>query len=477
MGNVLKNVAVGIAIVAVLQTFGALFELFYRRFFNPSLVVTGITWTLVVVAALVGRYWTKRRYRRQLPIILFSAALFVVAASLGIGTASRYQYHYVPEFDLWTYPPDTIVEDCWKGRGCHEYAINHYGFRGPEPGNDKKTLRLALIGDSWVFCSGVEDGETLAETLDAHLEEAFDQPTDVISTALPGRSIDSFLRQAQYAEDIYDPDAYFVLLKPDDKNTLDLNLRINRTASLQYYGLLVGLNFEFAFNYLTQFGGALHQYNPLELVNKLDVLYDSIGHKRLLLVTSIRGDYRTNVTAWASTKPNVMHLNILNRADWREAERIVNDEHWSEKGVETISKILDPYVIRLLKSEGPYSPLPGQTQPLPPVEYDERPLKNLNTLLACLKKAGLSAAYIDTDSKTVRIQVDPATDNGPCLNTFCCEGGDHYARIGNLCFAVAKAANATIDEDRMVKAFIDANAAAIRDACTYGESALEMTRR
>ena len=67
--------------------------------------------------------------------------------------------------------------------------VNRAGLRGAEPGeHDAARKRVLVIGDSYAFGVGAEEGETLPVRLAAHLAEA-GAPSEVLNGGVPGYSV------------------------------------------------------------------------------------------------------------------------------------------------------------------------------------------------------------------------------------------------------------------------------------------------
>lgn len=74
--------------------------------------------------------------------------------------------------------------------GGLRYRINRHGFRGPEWSEHKApgTLRVMLLGDSFVFGEGVRWPDTLGEQLEVILGNDLGRPVEVINVATSGWS-------------------------------------------------------------------------------------------------------------------------------------------------------------------------------------------------------------------------------------------------------------------------------------------------
>lgn len=66
--------------------------------------------------------------------------------------------------------------------------INSLGLRGPEPPSAAAPLRVLLLGDSCVYCEGIDDEHTIARLLEARLRRMTGGAVDVINGGCPGYS-------------------------------------------------------------------------------------------------------------------------------------------------------------------------------------------------------------------------------------------------------------------------------------------------
>jgi hypothetical protein len=120
----------------------------------------------------------------------------------------------------------------WRVRSSEErsptrphvtYRYNSLGFRGPEWTMSPGVTRIALIGDSYVFGSGVEAEDTLDRRLAARLEQtAPDRPYEVLNLGIPGDNIASHVRLYAIAAEYLDvASAVIALTLPNDLSRLE----------------------------------------------------------------------------------------------------------------------------------------------------------------------------------------------------------------------------------------------------------------
>jgi len=88
-------------------------------------------------------------------------------------------------------------------------VLNALGFRGPDFALAKPegAVRVAVIGDSFVFGAGIDGGDTLAVKLDAELRRRFpDARVEVLNLGVPGNNLGSHVDLYEAATAQLDPD-------------------------------------------------------------------------------------------------------------------------------------------------------------------------------------------------------------------------------------------------------------------------------
>lgn len=106
------------------------------------------------------------------------------------------------------------------------YHVNRLGFRGPDFAEAKPAgvLRVALVGDSFVFGSGVELDGTLSARLAAELRErSGGARAEVLNLGVPGANVASYVDLARAAAARLAPDAIVIcLIVPNDLSRWDV---------------------------------------------------------------------------------------------------------------------------------------------------------------------------------------------------------------------------------------------------------------
>lgn len=117
------------------------------------------------------------------------------------------------------------------------YTINAEGWRG-RPVREQKppgTLRIAVLGDSFVFGTGVPDEGTLPRTLERDFEE---QPlpglrVQVLNFGVPGYGIEQLLPRLERDAARYDPDVVLVCLYINDAVATEPNEKGDRRIPVE----------------------------------------------------------------------------------------------------------------------------------------------------------------------------------------------------------------------------------------------------
>jgi hypothetical protein len=121
--------------------------------------------------------------------------------------------------------PSSVVEDTTPNRPFVRATVNDRGFRGPTwlDAKAQGTIRGVLIGDSFVFGSGVELNDTLAESLRQTLAaRAPGQAYEIINLGIVGDNLPSHLDVYEEAARRLDPDFVVLCLTlPNDLSEYD----------------------------------------------------------------------------------------------------------------------------------------------------------------------------------------------------------------------------------------------------------------
>lgn len=168
-----------------------------------------------------------------------SAVLAIVAAIyVGIGYPRSMRLDPLNHFGaLSTPPPNSAMPESYPGRPKVTYRLNEHGFREPsfQLAKAEGSIRVALLGDSFVFGSGVEQDETLSARLAAELgRRAPDRRFEVLNLGIAGNNIESHVDMYETAVARLDPDVVVLCLTlPNDLSRWDgqIERRDARAAS------------------------------------------------------------------------------------------------------------------------------------------------------------------------------------------------------------------------------------------------------
>lgn len=205
-------------------------------------------WALGVAAALLlaARYlWLAgaRGGREASPRLLATTFLCLV----GLGYAAFLAFVPVHRFGTAvTKAPLSIHEESYARRGAHTYRMNSFGFRGPEwsAAKPRGTLRGVVIGDSMVFGSGVDDGDTIAATLAERLRRTHGgTPIEVLNLGIEGTNLPGYVELYRSATQRLTPDFTVLLLfLPNDLGELEQPSEGDRFGFYSFFTFLFGTN-------------------------------------------------------------------------------------------------------------------------------------------------------------------------------------------------------------------------------------------
>ena len=184
----------------------------------------GVLAALLLGLAVVGFSWWRRRpaavERRRLLVAAAAALIlgFIVLQALVVALLP-----VAPFYGFCTWRVSQVTEVA-ASRPRVTYARNSLGFRGAEwAPRATGTTRVVLIGDSYVFGSGVEAPDTLDRALAARLAEvAPARRFEVLNLGIPGDNIASHVRLYEIAAAHLEADAAILCLTlPNDLSRVE----------------------------------------------------------------------------------------------------------------------------------------------------------------------------------------------------------------------------------------------------------------
>jgi hypothetical protein len=139
----------------------------------------------------------------------------------------RYKYSAKYGFSLFE---DTRMEHSVPGKYKYYYTVNHYGYRGEPvdlaPSYDRPNI--IVLGDSYTFGMGVNDGEEYAALLDAGLADY-----RVVNLGNPGWGLTQEIRRYYDLGTLYQPRAVILQFCSNDPDD-NLNNRVTRLQDGQF---------------------------------------------------------------------------------------------------------------------------------------------------------------------------------------------------------------------------------------------------
>jgi hypothetical protein len=180
----------------------------------------GILVLLFVAILLASFFWARRRPTpHENRLLALAMATVVIAGFLVLQSLVSLFLPVASFHGLYTWRLRSLREPSTT-RPRVLYSYNSSGFRGPEWSSTREpgTTRVALIGDSFVFGSGVEAGDTLDRALAGRLFEISpSRRFEVLNLGLAGNNIASHVKLYEVAQQHLEVDAAVICLHlPND---------------------------------------------------------------------------------------------------------------------------------------------------------------------------------------------------------------------------------------------------------------------
>lgn len=201
------------------------------------------TW-LAAQAAFVGWLWFIREPQNLFPtpkptVSVLGIAFLVLAFVAELTLFTSYPLHRFGS--IVTLTPNWSAVERNRLRPRVEYRSNSHGFRNPDWQATKAPgiVRGVVIGDSFVFGSGVLENETLPAALTARLQPAFPaEKVEVLNLGLQGDNLGSHVALYEEAIRQVQPDfAVLCLYLPNDLGRLDGQAHWRALTTLGWYNL------------------------------------------------------------------------------------------------------------------------------------------------------------------------------------------------------------------------------------------------
>lgn len=338
----------GCLLLALVQLPGALLDYFIRSDIGPPVVLMGLVLAAAALSGVVDRVAYRRQTMRFRPAAAAAVAVALTAAFAELAPlAMGHAFVEVPDVGVLIPEPGRHNRDCrGEPRRCHDHVLNELGFRGPLAHRPTPDARLiAVIGDSFIFGSGVGDDDTVPAALARGLAD-LQPPAAVVNAGIEGLNGGSFAGVIRYVRARLHPDLLVVLFKDDDLDDTDILSRWDRLRRSLVYRMFYVANFEPIIETVRQLWN--HWRNPPNraavLVDRLNDIAAAAEKTRVLLVADLADDLRPAFDAWLRAHPDVGHLASWDTSAYAQAERIPSDGHWTESGCQTIAALLAPAV-------------------------------------------------------------------------------------------------------------------------------------
>jgi hypothetical protein len=245
--------------------------------------------------------------------------------------------------------PGLSFEESYPRRPKVAYRMNALGFREPDFQDRKAegTLRIALIGDSFVFGSGVPIEGTLAQSLSREIRRDHPgQQTEVINLGVPGHNLASHVDLYAAAVERLSPDVVVLCLTvPGDLSRWDVQDELRDAARPSVFALG---------RLLLGGAGARVLWSVLLLEN--DYTPAGIAHleRQMERLAALRrgGGPRLYIFPYATLDPKAREIlrrvrdaSILQPIVWKAEDLIVGDGHPTAAGntklAATLATVLD----------------------------------------------------------------------------------------------------------------------------------------
>jgi hypothetical protein len=127
-----------------------------------------------------------------IPVVAFLVIGEIVVRVFSPVPSMYPRYKYSPEYGFALYENTRMVH-VWPRKFKFYYTINQYGYRGPsvDPSGAHDKASIVVLGDSFSFGMGVNDGEEYASVL----RDALHGSCDVINLATPGWGLTQEIRR------------------------------------------------------------------------------------------------------------------------------------------------------------------------------------------------------------------------------------------------------------------------------------------
>ena len=360
-GRVLVHLGDVVGAYCVLRAIALAGDFAIGRSFQPGpLAPVAMAWLLAFLAGrrLTRLTGTRPRHRGWIA----AAGTFGLLAGLTLQVSSDLQARWAfPDgLDVAVHAPGDTVIDCIVHEGCGEHVMDDAGFRNGTAGRPSADRRVvAVVGDSFVYGSGVDDPQTLAARLEDDLATSGTGPVAVRSAGIEGTNLLSHPGLAAWATRAWPTAVVVSFFQVPDLDPEDIHSRLRRlrdsfvvrwVAAAGYDALVEGMRLAWQRRQAGPEGvGGLTRE---QVEGALDRLLAASGAARLLLVTRLPGTPGEWIAGWVAGHPRTGWLDASRCAAWDGVRTLGDGVHWNAAGTRIVAGILAGPIARALAVTG-----------------------------------------------------------------------------------------------------------------------------
>lgn len=205
---------------------------------------------------------------KLLSFVLITASVILLGVILGGELMVRWLKPQPISFPKWTFsyqyghvlPKDCRMDHYFPGKWHYVYTINSYGYRGPQisVSNHYPRKNIVILGDSYAFGTGVQDGEAFADVLQRDLKGQF----DVINLGVGGYGLTQEIRRYYEFGQLYRPS--YVILQFCQNDPMD---NLDQPVTEIHNGRFVFKNTQTHYNWFRSIIGNSAMFQKSQLYN------------------------------------------------------------------------------------------------------------------------------------------------------------------------------------------------------------------
>lgn len=300
---------------------------------------------------------------------------------------------------------------------------------------------LSVIGDSFIYGTGVEAAEALPAVLTQTLSQANARSVVAANAGVPGASILSYARMIEYARTCIAPNAYLVFLSDSDAEEEDIHDRLKAVIESPWQRIAVGFNaetivHEYARRLNRQAVSGPGSGSAAVVERGLGALARAAKNDKLLIVSNLPEKYRPQLVAFSAAHPEIGLLDLSADEEFQHAERCRDGVHWSPSGTKRVAALLTQPASWLLAPAGtpPKALVEGDDRPA--LDADASPQKVMELALKSLPPA-FRAQVEPVPQSNVFIWNPPKTGHEIHFSAFFCgKSKNFFMSYKEFCFAL-----------------------------------------